>query len=103
MKYKKTSQKVGDFCIGFFAMMIVAGIVKNGLMLLMMNMQQISMKMILIGVALVFLYALSIAYFFEKRKYIAIGIIAQMIINMLLTGLTIWIMMKNNGVEVFAQ
>jgi hypothetical protein len=103
MKYKKTSQKVSDFCIGFFAMLVAAFIVKNGLMLLMMNMQQISMKMILIGVALVFLYSLSIAYFFEKRKYIAVGIIAQMIINILLIGLTVWIMIRNNGVEVFGQ
>jgi divalent metal cation (Fe/Co/Zn/Cd) transporter len=103
MKYKKKSQKVTDFCIGFFAMMVAAGIVKNGLMLLMMNTQQASMKIIFIGVALVFLYAMSIAYFFEKRKYIAIGIITQMIINIIFIGLTAYMMMRNNGVEVFAQ
>ncbi len=92
MKYKKPN-KVVDFLIGFFAMAVAASIVKNGIMLLVIQKSE-RMAMIFAIAALVFLYALGIAYFYDKRRYIANGIIAQMIINAVFTGISAYIMIK---------
>jgi hypothetical protein len=93
---KKKPNKVVDFLIGFFAMAVVAGVVKNGILLLVMEKSE-RMAMIFAIAALVFLYALSIAYFYDKRRYIANGIIAQMIINAVFIGITAYIMLRQTG------
>lgn len=90
---KKKTNKVVDFLIGFFVMGIVASIVKNGILLLVMEKSE-KMAMIFVIAALVFLYSLSIAYFYDKRRYIANGIITQMIIEAVFTGITAYIMIK---------
>jgi hypothetical protein len=73
--------------------MVAAFIVKNGILLMMMEKGE-KMAMIFVIAALVFLYALSIAYFYDKRRYIANGIITQMIINAIFTGIAAFIMIR---------
>ena len=93
---KKKPNKVVDFLIGFFVMGIVASIVKNGILLLAMEKSE-TMAMIFVIAAQVFLYALGIAYFYDKRRYIANGIIAQMIIELVFTGIMAFVMIKQTG------
>lgn len=93
---KKKPNKIVDFLIGFFVMGIVASVVKNGILLLVVEKSE-RMAMIFVIVALVFLYAIGIAYFYDKRRYIANGIIAQMIIEAVFTGIMAFVMLKQTG------
>lgn len=88
MKYNKTSKKVGDFCIGFFGMGLVWMIIQNGILFLMQRMQASEKSSIAFVVAaMVFAYFLSIAYFWDNRRYIAIGILSQMILFLVGIGI----------------
>jgi hypothetical protein len=93
---KKKPNKIVDFLMGFFVMGIVASIVKNGILLLFMEKSE-RMAMIFVIAALVFLYALGIACFYDKRRNIANGIIAQMIIEAVFTGIMAFVMLRQTG------
>ncbi len=76
-----------DFLAGFFGIQIIGGIIITALISVMSRLQQQKAALIFIGVAWFFMYALGIGYFWGNRKYISIGIIAQLVAYLLLIAI----------------
>lgn len=78
--YTSTGRKIGDFCIGFFGIFIVASVLSTITMLVFFN-------AFIVSIILLFIVVFGVIFSFKKgRRYIGIGIIASTLVPLLFLG-----------------